>query len=116
MREIERLCTTEPILIVKLTQKYRQGMSSEELYEASRQYWVVGPRRAKVKYVVAAYLGRTIEAYLVENWYAVLHQGKTRWAFNGVVANDVVSKKLVNKSIWHLHVKGAANPVRYLNC
>ena len=116
MREIERLLTTEPILIVKLNQKYRPGMSSEELYEVSRQYWVVGPRRAKVKYAVAAYHGRTIEAYLVEKWYAVLHQGKTRWAFNGVVANDIVREELVQKSIWHLHVKGAANPVRYLNC
>lgn len=116
MREIERLSTTEPILIVKLNQKFRQDMSSEELYETSRQYWVVGSRRDKVKYVVAAHHGRTIEAYLVENWYAVLHQGKTRWAFNGVVANDIVREKLVQKSICHLHVKGAANPVRYLNC
>lgn len=116
MREIERLSTTEPILIVKLNQKYRPGMSSEELYEASRQYWVVGPRRDKVKYVVAAYHGRTIEAYLIENWYPVVFQGKTRWAFEGVVASNVIREKLVHKSIWHLHVNGAANPVRYHNC
>ena len=61
MNKIERLSTTEPILIVKLNQKYRQGMSSEELYEASRQYWVVGLRRDHVKYVVAAYRGITLE-------------------------------------------------------
>lgn len=116
MREIERLSTTEPILIVKLNQKYRPGMSSEELYEVSRQYWVVGPRRDKVKYVVAAYHGRTIEAYLIKNWYPVEFQGKKRWAFKGVVADDIVREELVHRSIWHLHVKGAANPVRYLNC
>ena len=116
MREIERLSTTEPILIVKLNQKYRPGMSSEDLYEASKQRWVVGTRRNKVKYVVPAYNGRTIEAYLVENWYPVVHQGKTRWVFDGVVANDVIREQLVHKSIWHLHVKGAANPIRYLNC
>jgi len=116
MGKIERLSTTEPILIVKLNQKFRPGMSSKKLYEASRQRWVVGTRRDKVKYVVAAYLGRTIEAYLIENWYSVLTQDKTRWAFNGVVANDIVREELVHKSIWHLHVKGASNPVRYLNC
>ena len=119
MNRIESLETNEPILIVKLNQKYRPGMSSEELYVISRQYWVVGPRREEVKYLVPAYRGRTIEAYLIENWYPVEpveHQGKTRWAINGVVANDAIREQLVHKSIWHLHVKGAANPVRYLNC
>lgn len=114
MNKLERLSTAEPILIVKLNQKYRPGMSSEELYEVSRQYWVVGPRRENVRYLVAAYHGRTIEAYCIKNWYLV--QEKTRWAINGVVANDAIRKELVHKSIWHLHVKGAANPVRYLNC
>ena len=116
MNRIEKLDTHEPILIVKLNQKYRPGMSSKELYEISRQYWVVGFRREKVKYVVAAYRGITREVYLVENWYPVEHQGKTRWAINGVVANDAIREELVHKSIRHLQVKGAANPVRYLNC
>lgn len=116
MNRIKKLETNEPILIVKLNQKYRPGMSSEELYEVSRQYWVVGPRREKVKYLVPAYHGRTVEAYFIENWYPVEHQGKTRWAINGVVANEGIRKQLVHKSIWHLHAQGAANPVRYLNC
>ncbi len=116
MNRIENLETNEPILIVKLNQKYRSGMSSEELYEISRQYWVVGSRREGVKYLVPAYRGRTIEAYFIKNWYPVEHQGKTRWAINGIVANDAIREQLVHKSIWHLHAKGAANPVRYHNC
>ncbi|MXZ74571.1 MAG: hypothetical protein F4207_03875 [Gemmatimonadetes bacterium] len=116
MNRIERLETNEPILIVKLNQKYRPGMSSEELYEISRQYWVVGPRREEAKYLVPAYRGRTIEAYFIENWYPVKYQGKTRWAIIGVVANEGIRDQLVRKSIWHLQAQGAANPVRYLNC
>ena len=116
MREIERLATTEPILIVKLNQKYRPGMSSEGLYEASRQYWVVGPRRDKVKYVVAAYRGQSLEVYRIDEWYEVEFRGKKRWAFRGVVASDDIRDELVSKSIRNLNKKGASNPVRYMNC
>lgn len=93
MNRIERLETSEPILIVKINQKYRPGMSSEELYEISRQRWVVGTRREKVRYLVAAYNGKTIEAYCIKNWYLV--QGKTRWAINGVVADEGIREQLV---------------------
>ena len=116
MNKYDELTTAEPILILKLNKEYRPGMSSDELYEASRKYWVTGSRREKVKYAVASYHGQSLEVYRIDEWYEVEFRGKKRWAFRGVVASDDIRDELVSKSIRNLNKKGASNPVRYMNC
>jgi len=36
---------TEPALLIRISQRYRDGMASDELYEATRGVWVIGERR-----------------------------------------------------------------------
>lgn len=70
------------------------------------------------KSCLAEYKGLIIEVYTVAEWYPVPSKDKngkekTRWAFNGSVADDSIRKYYINKSISHSKKKGNANPVRY---
>lgn len=110
MYEAQELNTNEPILLININKLYRRDMSDNELYDATRESWVLGSRREKVVYVVATYRGLTREIYKIKDWYPV---GK-RWGFNGTKANESIRKELRYKSV--RFAKGATNPVRYLNC
>ncbi len=116
MYEAEKLSTTEPIMLININKLYSREMTDSELYDATRKSWVLGIRREKVKYVVATYRGLTREVYKINDWYSIEVKGKKRWGFNGVKVNDSVRKRLRYKSIKSFFSKGAANPIKYLNC
>ena len=112
------LSTNEPIMLIIINRLYRHGMSAEELYEATRKRWVVGLRRNGTKYAVATYHGETREVYQIGEWYEDTQESdKTRrYAFNGEIAPEPIRSLLKDKSIAHLQKRGAASPIKYLNC
>lgn len=114
--EAEGLSTVEPVMLININRLYRREMTDSELYDATRKSWVVGSRREKAKYAIATYRGLTREVYKIENWFQVDVGGKTRWGFNGHVAKKEVREPLRYKSIASFFSKGAANPIKYLNC
>ncbi len=116
MYESDELFTSEPVLLLNLNRLYRRDMTEDELYEATRKSWVLGPRRYGVKYAIATYRGLTREVYAIEEWKPVEFKGKTRWAFIGTVANDEIRNKLIYQSISHLYKRGEASPIKYINC
>jgi hypothetical protein len=116
MYEADELSTIEPLILVNINKLYDRKMTSLELYNATRKSWVVGPRREKPRYAVATYRGLTREVYKIEKWYPIEINGKIRWGFDADVANDVVRDKLIYKSIKTFFKRGAANPIKYLNC
>ena len=95
---------------------YRRDMTEIELYDATRKSWVVGSRKEKAQYAIATYRGLTREVYKIDNWYPIKVNGKTRWGFNGIQASNDIRDGLRYKSIASFFVKGAANPIKYLNC
>ena len=112
------LSTDKPIMLIIINRLYRPGMSAEELYEATRKRWAVGPRRNGAKYAVATYHGETKEVYQIGEWYEDTQESdKTRrYAFNGKVAPEPIRSLLKDKSISHLQKRGAVSPIKYLNC
>ena len=116
LHESTRLCTGEPVMLIKVPRTYRRCMTDAELYECTRQKWNVGPRREGAQYGVAAYRGVTIEVYEIHEWHTVPHEETTRWAFIGSIASDDIRSELRFKSVRHLFTQGAANPIKYLNC
>jgi hypothetical protein len=116
MYEAEELSTAEPIMLININKLYHRDMTDTELYDATRKSWVVGSRREKAKYAIVTYRGLTREVYKIEEWYPVKVRGKTRWGFNGTKANNDIREKLRYKSIASFFSKGAANPIKYLNC
>jgi len=116
MYEAEELSTTEAIILININRLYRRDMTETELYDATRKSWVVGSRKENAEYAIATYRGLTREVYKIENWYPIEIKGKTRYGFNGVQANSEIRNLLRYKSIASFFSKGAANPIKYINC
>jgi hypothetical protein len=116
MYSAEELRSDKPILLININKRYHREITDEELYDATRKSWVVGSRKENAQYAVATYRGLTREVYVIDEWYPVVVNGKTRWGFNGCRAEDELRKELRYKSISSYFPKGAANPIKYLNC
>lgn len=112
---------TEPALLFTLNQLYRGGISREELYEATRGTWRLGPRRERAEIAVAVYQGIVREVYRINAWHPAgtlpyrFRDPRTlnlenRWEFEGEVATD-----LRLRYIGGWVGPSGQNPVRYLN-
>lgn len=78
---LEELCSyyapvpvsiTEPALLIRINRLYRHGMTAQELYEATRGVWVLGPRRMKARLAFAVFDRIVREVYRIDSW----HQGR----------------------------------------
>jgi hypothetical protein len=84
-------------------------MTPQQLYDATKQSWVVGTKRNQAKYAIAAYRGLVREVYQIDSWNAV---GK-RWGFTGQVADNEIRSKYINQSLDNYVKKGSQNPIKY---
>ncbi|MGD0019956.1 MAG: hypothetical protein ABSD62_11935 [Candidatus Limnocylindrales bacterium] len=126
-QEVIAMLTAKPVvvreraLLITINQLYRSGMSPQELYEATRGFWVVGPRREKAELALAVYQGVVREVYRIRAWHpaatleyatrdAEANRGSRRWEFEGDIAEDV-REDYVGRSVG----KGGQNPIRYVN-
>jgi len=113
MYEARELKTDLPVLLININRLYDREMTDEQLYDATRKEWVLGERRENAKYAIATYRGLTREVYEITSWY---HIRDNRWGFEGRRANEAIRSALRYKSIVSYFTKGAANPIKYLNC
>jgi hypothetical protein len=106
-----------PAIIININKKYSRGNSSEDIYLATKQAWVVGEQKRNItKFALSEYAGIIIEVFEIKEWYNVVtedNKRNNRWGFSGVVASDEVRNLYLNKSIAHTKKKGAANPIKY---
>jgi hypothetical protein len=100
------------VLLININRLFNREMSETEIYDATRKSWKVGPKRDKAKYAVATYRGLTREVYSIKDWYQI----DDRWGFNGVRADEDIRASLRYKSIAKITKRGAAYPIRYINC
>jgi uncharacterized protein len=117
----------EPALLVRINQLYRPGMSTVELYEATRGIWRLGGRRMEeVELALAVYHGVVREVYAVEEWHPAgttpystrqfdPEDVESRWEFTGRVAPGEVRNRYLSRSVAHYFTAGNANPVKYVN-
>ena len=116
--------TTKDAVVININRKYERGFSGEQIYQATRSAWVIS--RAKIpqlKFVLSEYKGLILEVYEVDRWFKVnsiqesgknAGKKKTRFAFDGHVADKSIRNKYLNKSIAHMKKKGMASPIMYL--
>nr|WP_126384415.1 hypothetical protein [Chlorobium phaeovibrioides] len=114
--DAEKLSTDIPSILININKLYRREMKEDELYDATRKSWVLGNRKEKAQYAIAAYRGLTREVYKIDRWFEVEVKGRTRWGFDGCRAEKQVRENLNYKSVAKIFTKGAAYPIRYLNC
>lgn len=120
------LTVTEPALLIRIAKLFKPGMSPQQLYEATRGVWKLGPRRDSAEYALCVANGVVQEVYAVGAWHAA---GTTaystrplsefsipgRWEFSGKVAAEAVRSKYVGQSVAHYFDQGNASPVCYVN-
>ena len=116
MYNAETFKTDIPLILININKRYYREITENKLYDATRKSWVIGERKNQAKFVVATYRGLTREVYKIHEWFPVEIEGKTRWGFNGVLANEVLRNELMYKLISSFFSKGAVNPIKYLNC
>lgn len=127
---IDEVEVEERGVLIRISETYREGMSSLALYEATRGAWVIGSRRDKVEYALAVSKGTVKEVYEVHRWHSmgVLHYAtrpcrhcgardgigaSNRWEFSGEVAADEIRRRYVGKSVKRYFPKGNVSPFRY---
>lgn len=107
----------DPVIIININKKYVRGNSSEEIYQSTKQSWVIGEGKRKItKYALSEYEGIIIEVFEINEWYNIKTTNNlrnNRWGFNGVIAEDEIRNRYLNKSIAHTKKRGAANPIKY---
>jgi len=118
----------EPAVLININRRFRYGMSAQELYDATRSAWKVGPKRQLAEYAFSVYRGVIREAYAIEAWVrggstmrGVDESGRPperpgRWEFVGRVADEKMRRKYVGGSVARHFKKGAQNPIMYVNC
>jgi len=106
------LKTDKRVLLININKLFRRDMTDAEIYEATRKAWVIGPKRETAEFAIATYRGLTREVYKINNWEPI----EDRWGFNGEIADEATRNSLRYKSIADMFKKGAANPIKYVNC
>ena len=116
---------TEPALLLRLNELYREGMSAEELYEATRGQWRVGMRREQARYAFAVFQGVVREVYRSEAWSPAgatryrtrdLSPDPDRWEFTGVLAETPIRARYIGQSVSEYFATKSQNPIAYVNC
>ena len=124
--QIPRASITEPALLIRINQSYRDGMSRRDLYDATRGVWRLGPNRERAHLALAVHRGVVLEVYEIHEWHPgtsttyakrTFHdpRAKERWEFTGTEAGESVRQKYVGKSVAHYFKRGHQSPVVYVN-
>jgi hypothetical protein len=118
---------TEPVLLIRIARLYRDDFTDDELYDATRKCWKLGPRRNRVRYAFAVYKGEVKEVYEIDEWHpggttpckSTVHNNlggeAGRWEFTGKQAQEPIRSKYVGKSVAAYFKQGMAAPVLYVN-
>jgi uncharacterized protein len=119
---------TDPVILIRVNQLYRHGMSAAELYDITRGVWKMDLERASfMKYVFAVYEGVVREVYEVEKWqsaqigsYAtrkdlVPEDGNGRKEFVGKLAPEAIRQKYLLGDVSAYTKVSLQQPCLYIN-
>ncbi len=119
----------DPVVLIRINELYRNGMSAQELYDATRGVWILSLERARgAKYALAVFEGIVKEVYEPELWQDAQvdsyetrkdltpEDGKGRIEFIGKLAPEAIRSKYIDKSVASSFVFGSQNPCKYINC
>jgi hypothetical protein len=117
-----------PAILININQNFRFGMTTHEIYDATRSAWNVNPTRNGARYALSVFRGVVREVFSITGWVpggttmkVTDADGRAsprtgRWEFVGQVAEDDVRSKYVSRSVAHYFKPGARNPILYVNC
>lgn len=99
-------------ILIKITTSYKDGMSSEEFYNATRAYWKLSETKLETgefKYFCGIHNNKIKEIYKL-NSYKKNEEGK--FILEGEQADENLSNKLLGIDIKKIHTS-TGNPIKY---
>lgn len=119
---------TDTVILIRVNQLYRHGMTDAELYDITRGVWRLDSERAMaMKYAFAVYEGVVREVYEVEKWQAaqiggymtrtdlVPEDAKGRIEFVGKVAPEAIRQKYLLGDVTSYTKVSRQSPCLYIN-
>src|SRR4051812_44563290 len=114
--------TDRPAVVLRINKLWHPEMNVDDVYDAVRGWWVIGPNRADCEYAIAVANGIVRGVFRIHGWHP-RRKGdynweddapdKPRWGFDGAPAPEL--EHLIGSDISELFPRGSANPVTYLN-
>ena len=112
--QAEPAVIAHPMVLIRINQAYKHGMSDKELYRVTRKHWKMSGRVNQYSYVCAVFLGIVREVYKVTRWYEST-EVIGRWEFEGKKAPEDIRSLYLHTSVNHLLSQGSQNPFRYID-
>ena len=111
----------DPVMLIRINQSYRPGMTSNELYQATRFAWNVSERRERARFACPVYNGIVLEVYEIHLWRKasppeVETWKRQRWEFDGAPADETVRSKYLGRRVTSYLPRGFQGPIRFVNC
>ncbi|MDX2074953.1 MAG: hypothetical protein SFZ02_00860 [bacterium] len=104
---------TIPVIFIIINKQYKRRMTDDDLYQATRKNWKIGKRRDKAQYAFSVSNGLVRQVYKIEKWHPS-EEPKGRWYFEGHIAEEM--GHYIGSDIRQYLIKGAQNPILYINC
>ena len=88
-------------VFLNISQKFRAGMSADNLYETTRGTWKVESRES-LQYAMAVAGGEVKEVYEIDpgEWESV---GDRRWRFSGALANEKIRSQCIGRRVKRMY-------------
>jgi hypothetical protein len=59
----------EHVILIRVNQLYRYGMSDQELYDATRGIWDMADRKYNADYAFSVFMGIVMDVYKIKSWH-----------------------------------------------
>ena len=115
------------VALIRITRQFVPNMPDDALYEGTRKWWKIGPRRRRLgtpaapEWAMTVFGGVIRAVYRIEGWeqptqedIAADAKRVSRWAFRGMRDPNMEAIYLYGDVSAYLGV--TQNPVRYVNC
>jgi hypothetical protein len=111
-------------IIININKTYKRGSGTDDIYEATKEAWVIAKKRlGEIKYVLSEYKGLIVEVFKVKEWYPVkvpytagskkTLRKRIRYGFKKAQPPQKIREKYLNKSIAHHKRRGQVSPIRF---
>lgn len=102
------------VVLIRINREFRVGMSADELYEKTRQWWVMSKSR-EPQWAFSVYRGIVRAVYRINGWQQGQADLKRRRAFTGT--RDVeMERTYFWKDVRSYFRQGQQSPLVYVNC
>jgi hypothetical protein len=129
LKDLIIMLTAKPVkinhkaILIIINRLYRSDMTPEELYEATRGIWKIGPRRDNAELAMAVFQGVVREVFRIRRWLpagTMIYRTRDskgfknsgRWEFEGEVAREC-RDQYRDFSVRRFLGTKSQNPIRY---